>query len=144
MYVGNLPRIEPQSAVDEEVQSLFATYLADTNITPAAVSKLISPHPSKATEPGNHYYCFVDLERAEDMDLVIEKLAAAEGSWGGSVRVNRARDQRDRERGAPGEKRGGREQGGRGEGREQGARGDGERRGPPGGGSAWRKDEGQE
>jgi hypothetical protein len=133
--VGNLPRIEPQSALDEEIQSLFATHLSDANVTPTAVSKLISPHPSKATEPGNHHYCFVDLERAEDMDVVITKLNGCEGSWGGSVRVNRAKEQRER---GPGdrdrERKVVREQG-------QG-RGDGERR--VGGNPAWRKDEGQE
>lgn len=87
MYVGGLPRIEPQSALDEEIQVLFST----TDVTPSAVSKLISPHPSKATEPGNHYYCFVDVPRVEDVDVVIDQLAGKEGSWGGPLRVSRAR-----------------------------------------------------
>ncbi|EXJ93316.1 hypothetical protein A1O1_01708 [Capronia coronata CBS 617.96] len=98
LFVGNLPRIEPQSALDEEIQTLFATHLSDTGITPTTVSKLISPHPSKIAggEPGNYYYCFVDLARAEDVDTVVEKLAGVEGSWGGNVRVGRAREQRER------------------------------------------------
>lgn len=87
LYVGGLPRIEPQSALDEEIQALFST----TDVTPAAVSKLISPHPSKVSEPGNHYYCFVDVPRVEDVDLVIDQLAGKEGSWGGPLRVSRAR-----------------------------------------------------
>lgn len=121
LYVGSLPRLEPQSAIDEEIQSLFSQYLADTGITPSAVSKLISPHPSKASEPGNHYYCFIDLERAEDVDTVIEALDGREGSWGGNLRVNRARgaDRKVvREQGLSSERRGG---GGGGGWRSQGA-----------------------
>ncbi len=91
LYVGNLPRIEPQSALDEEIQALFSQHLADLAIVPSAVSKQISPRPARPAEPGNHYYCFVDLERAEDMDAVIARLDGKEGSWGGPLRVNRAR-----------------------------------------------------
>ncbi|KAG9771825.1 hypothetical protein ABEF93_007622 [Exophiala dermatitidis] len=127
LFVGGLPRIEPQSALDEEIQVLFATHLPDSNIKPTAVSKLISPHPSKVVggEPGNHYYCFVDLERAEDVDVVIEKLAGAQGSWGGAVRVGRAREQRER---GPDRKVV----------REQGLRNDGERK--PFETGSWRRD----
>ncbi|KIW93042.1 uncharacterized protein Z519_06891 [Cladophialophora bantiana CBS 173.52] len=89
LYIGNMPRIEPQSAHDEEVRGLFAQYVPD--IAPTAVSKQISPRPPKPEQPGNQYYCFVDLERAEDVDLVIAALDGKEGSWGGNVRVNRAR-----------------------------------------------------
>ncbi|OAP57891.1 hypothetical protein AYL99_08629 [Fonsecaea erecta] len=89
LYIGNMPRIEPQSAHDEEVRALFAQYVPD--ITPTAVSKQISPRPPKPEQPGNQYYCFVDLERLEDVDLVIGALDGKEGSWGGNVRVNRAR-----------------------------------------------------
>jgi hypothetical protein len=63
------------------------------------VSKLVSPHTvrnptagSNLGEPGNLYYCFVDLARAEDVDVVIQKLDGREGSWGGNLRVNRARN----------------------------------------------------
>jgi RNA recognition motif-containing protein len=96
LYVGNLPRIEPQSALDEEIQSLFSTHLGNEGIVPAAVSKLISPHPSKASEPGNHYYCFVDLDKAEDADVVIAALDGKQGSWGGNLRINKAREQNAR------------------------------------------------
>ena len=112
--------------MDEEIQSLFSTFLSDSGVMPSAVSKLISPHPSKASEPGNHYYCFVDLENAGDVEVVIAALDGQEGSWGGPLRVNKAREQRaDRERKVV---------------REQGLRGDGgERKG--GGGGGWRRDE---
>ncbi|KIX99152.1 uncharacterized protein Z520_04728 [Fonsecaea multimorphosa CBS 102226] len=89
LYLGNMPRIEPQSAHDEEVRALFAQYVPD--VTPTAVSKQISPRPPKPEQPGNQYYCFVDLERPEDVDLVIAALDGKEGSWGGNVRVNRAK-----------------------------------------------------
>jgi len=127
LYIGNLPRIEPQSAVDEEMQTLFATHLASEGIKPAAVSKLIAPHPSKASEPGNHYYCFVDLERSEDLETVIAALDGREGSWGGALRVNRAREQRDRADGGRDRKVV----------REQGLNRDGEERRTTGGGG-WR------
>ncbi|EXJ80087.1 hypothetical protein A1O3_08373 [Capronia epimyces CBS 606.96] len=132
LFVGSLPRIEPQSALDEEIQTLFATYLPDEGITPTAVSKLISPHPSKVAggEPGDYYYCFVDLARAEDVETVIEKLAGAQGSWGGNLRVGRAREQR--ERGGPERKVL----------REQGLRNEGEKK--PFDASRWRKDGAQE
>ncbi|KIW28779.1 uncharacterized protein PV07_04653 [Cladophialophora immunda] len=89
LYLGNMPRIEPQSAHDEEVRALFAQYVPD--ITPTAVSKQISPRSPKPEQPGNQYYCFVDLEKPEDVDVVIGALDGKEGSWGGNVRVNRAR-----------------------------------------------------
>ncbi|OQV07796.1 hypothetical protein CLAIMM_12170 [Cladophialophora immunda] len=80
----------PQSeAHDEEVRALFAQYVPD--ITPTAVSKQISPRSPKPEQPGNQYYCFVDLEKPEDVDVVIGALDGKEGSWGGNVRVNRAR-----------------------------------------------------
>ncbi|KAH0828503.1 hypothetical protein AYO21_07739 [Fonsecaea monophora] len=89
LYIGNMPRIEPQSAHDEEVRALFSQYVPD--ITPTAVSKQISPRVPKPDQPGNQYYCFVDLERSEDIDTVIGALDGKEGSWGGAVRVNRAK-----------------------------------------------------
>ncbi|KAJ9601963.1 hypothetical protein H2200_013522 [Cladophialophora chaetospira] len=90
LYVGNMPRIEPQSAHDQEVQELFAQYAP--GITLGAVSKQISPRPAPKPELGNNqYYCFVDLEKAEDVDAAIEAMDGKQGSWGGNVRVNRAR-----------------------------------------------------
>lgn len=86
-----MPRIEPQSAHDQEVQALFAQYAP--GITLSAVSKQISPRPAPNPDHKvNQYYCFVDLEKGDDVDAVIEALDGKEGSWGGNVRVNRARN----------------------------------------------------
>ena len=92
LYVGNLPRIEPQAAADAQMQELFGS--EGFEIT--AVSKMISPHPSKASEPGNHYYCFVDMANQYDMERAIEALNGREVEGWGAIRVNRARDNRDR------------------------------------------------
>jgi hypothetical protein len=56
---------------------------------------MISPHPSKADEPGNHHYCFVDMASAEDIEAAVEKLNGLETEWG-ALRVGRAKDNRDR------------------------------------------------
>ncbi|ETI24039.1 hypothetical protein G647_03408 [Cladophialophora carrionii CBS 160.54] len=91
LYIGNMPRIEPQSAHDQEIQGLFAQYAP--GIALGAVSKQISPRPAPNPEHGNNqYYCFVDLEKGEDVDAAIEALDGKQGSWGGNVRVNRARN----------------------------------------------------
>ena len=91
LYIGNMPRIEPQSAHDQEIQALFAQYVP--GIPLSAVSKQISPRPGPKPElMNNQYYCFVDLEKGEDVDAVIEALDGREGSWGGHIKVNRARN----------------------------------------------------
>jgi len=61
-----------------------------------AVSKIISPHPSKASEPGNHCYLFVDLPSVEDVEAAIDRLNGQEAPWGGELKVSRARDNRER------------------------------------------------
>jgi hypothetical protein len=86
-----MPRVEPQSAHDQEVQALFAQHAPDVEIT--AVSKQISPKVLPDTEERvDAYYCFVDLGEGQDVDSVIEMLNGKEGSWGGAVRVSRARN----------------------------------------------------
>jgi len=82
-----LPRIEPQSACEETIQQLFASQ----GFQVAAVSKIISPHPSKAEEPGNHHYCFVDMNTLEDVEGAVERLNGVETEWG-LLRVGRAKD----------------------------------------------------
>lgn len=91
LYVGNLPRMEPQSAVDAAIQGLFDPL----GIEITAVSKIISPHESKKDLAGDHYFLFVDLARAEDADIAIEALDGKPTSWSGDngLRVNRAREQ---------------------------------------------------
>jgi hypothetical protein len=97
LYVGNLPRIEPHSACEETIQQIFQSQGFEV----AAVSKIISPHPSKAEEPGNHYYCFVDMHSVEDTDNAVAKLNGVETEWG-SLRVGHAKGtqgrRQDRER----------------------------------------------
>jgi RNA recognition motif-containing protein len=86
-----MPRIEPQSAHDQEIQELFAQYAPGVALS--AVSKQISPRPAPKPEHGNNqYYCFVDLEKGEDVDAAIEALDGKQGSWGGNLKVNRARN----------------------------------------------------
>jgi hypothetical protein len=86
LYVGNLPRIEPHSACEETIQQIFQS----GGFEVAAVSKIISPHPSKAEEPGNHYYCFVDMHTVEDTDAAAQKLNGIETEWG-PLRVGHAK-----------------------------------------------------
>lgn len=82
LYVGGLPRIDSQPAVDAEMQALFAGF----ELT--AVSKIISPHPSKAAQPGHHFYLFVDLASGEEAERAVEALDGARGRWGGRVVVS--------------------------------------------------------
>jgi hypothetical protein len=56
-----------------------------------AITKLISPHPSKRFEPGNHYYLFVDFATVEEASAAQIALDGQEGPWGGKVRLGRAR-----------------------------------------------------
>lgn len=91
LYFGNMPRIEPQSAHDQEVQALFAQYAPGVEVT--AVSKQISPRPGpEPARTNNQYYCFVDLQKGDDVDAVIEAIDGKAGSWGGNVKVSRARN----------------------------------------------------
>lgn len=39
-----------------------------------AISKRITPHPTAQERPGNHHYCFVDLESVEEAEAAIAKL----------------------------------------------------------------------
>ncbi|KZP05948.1 hypothetical protein FIBSPDRAFT_876956 [Athelia psychrophila] len=82
VYVGGLPRIDSQPAVDIQMQALFDGF----QIT--AVSKIISPHPSKAAQPGNHFYLFVDLSSTEEADRAIEALNGMPAPWGGKLTVS--------------------------------------------------------
>lgn len=80
--------MEPQSAVDQAMQNLFASIGVGLSV----VSKIISPHESKKDEPGDHYYLFVDLANAEDVESAIQALDGQQPEWSSSpLRVNRAR-----------------------------------------------------
>ncbi|KAF3940333.1 hypothetical protein ABW19_dt0201572 [Dactylella cylindrospora] len=90
LWVGNLPRLEPQSAVDAAMQLLFSGFKI------SAVSEILSPQTDGKSKSQNAYYLFVDLAEAEDVQLAINELNRKPAPWGGVVRVQRARDNRDR------------------------------------------------
>ncbi|RMZ77870.1 hypothetical protein DV738_g4198, partial [Chaetothyriales sp. CBS 135597] len=90
LYLGNLPSIEPQEALEAELANLFQGFQIKN------VSRLIAPHESRAEEPGNHHYCFVDLESAEEVDKALETLGGQESPWGGELRISKARDNRQK------------------------------------------------
>lgn len=54
------------------------------------VSKLFAPHPAKRFEPGDHYYCFVDLRSEDEAQRAMDTLNGQLGPWGGQLRVRRA------------------------------------------------------
>ncbi|KAH8705969.1 putative ribonucleoprotein [Talaromyces proteolyticus] len=85
LYVGGLPKLSSQQSVDSEIQSFFNGYNVE------AVSKLISPHPSKRFESGDHYYLFVDFASADEAAAAQAALDGKDGPWGGKIRVGRAR-----------------------------------------------------
>lgn len=64
------------------------TYGADP-VPRKYISKRITPHESTAAKPGNHHYCFVDFETAEEADAA---MAATNGlsvpQYGGRLRVS--------------------------------------------------------
>ncbi|WEW58995.1 hypothetical protein PRK78_004463 [Emydomyces testavorans] len=85
LFVGGLPRMPNQATADYEIQKLFYGFKIE------AISKVISPHPSKRSQPGNHYFLFVDLESAEEADRAIKTLGGVSAVWGSPVRINKAR-----------------------------------------------------
>ncbi|OJD12630.1 hypothetical protein AJ78_06802 [Emergomyces pasteurianus Ep9510] len=85
LFVGGLPRMPDQPTADYEIRKLFYGF----NIE--AISKVISPHPSKRSQPGNHYYLFVDLASSEEADRAIEALSGVSAVWGSRVHINKAR-----------------------------------------------------
>ncbi|EEH36401.2 hypothetical protein PAAG_06819 [Paracoccidioides lutzii Pb01] len=85
LFVGGLPRMPNQPTADYEIRKLFYGF----NIE--AISKVISPHPSKRSQPGNHYYLFVDLASSEEADRAIEALTGVSAVWGSRVHINKAR-----------------------------------------------------
>src|SRR5271163_1857553 len=74
--------------------SIFGLYLI--NSSSEAVSKLITPHPSTAEKPGSHYYLFVDFSSAETAAAAAQALDGSPTQWGGTLRVNIARNNTNR------------------------------------------------
>ncbi|APA13497.1 hypothetical protein SS1G_07874 [Sclerotinia sclerotiorum 1980 UF-70] len=80
LYVGGLPRIDDQETANRKIREIFEGF--DVEV----VSKLISPHPSKVEEGGNHYYCFVDLANNTQVNDAVKMFDGNE--WG--LKVSRA------------------------------------------------------
>lgn len=105
------------------MKSLFEQFGLETTY----VSRMIAPHESKASEPGDHFYCFVELSKPEDVDVAIENLDQKPSPYSndGVLRVNKAREQARRQGGAFSAQTGGqtdRQTGGFRERRTEGAR----------------------
>lgn len=79
LYVGGLPK----AATETEIRELFEGYDIQT------ISKLFAPHESKRNEPGNSYYCFVELANGQQADSAVAAVDWKE-KWGGKVRVKHA------------------------------------------------------
>lgn len=86
LYVGGLPRMDGQEAIQEEMKALFKDYRIE------AISKLISPHESTASLPGDHHYCFVDFATTEDAQAAANAVNGTPTSNGGKLKVNMARE----------------------------------------------------
>ena len=79
--------MEPQSAVDAAMQSLFSSYNLE------AVSKIISPTTPSWTSDRDRYYLFVDLENGSDIPNAIAKLHGMKSPWGkGRLTISKAKD----------------------------------------------------
>jgi RNA recognition motif-containing protein len=83
LYVGGLPKFPNQAAQNTEIRDLFGSFKINV------VSKLISPHSSILEAPGNHYYCFVDLHKTEDVDGAIATLNGLD-MWNWNIIISRA------------------------------------------------------
>ena len=81
LYVGGLPRISGQAVVNLEMKQLFSGWHVE------AVSKIISPHPSKQSVPGSQYYCFVDLPTHQDAQDASQMLDGKKTPYGGTYKV---------------------------------------------------------
>lgn len=85
LYVGGLPRFSSLTHGEhvQRIRDLFRDFEVEV------VSKLVSPHESKVAAPGNHYYCFVDLRRKEDVEGAIAALNVLD-KWNWNITVARA------------------------------------------------------
>ncbi|KAL9051922.1 MAG: hypothetical protein Q9162_005706 [Coniocarpon cinnabarinum] len=77
LYVGSLPRLEPQSAAQDIIgNTIFSKFNVE------AISKMISPHKSTWDKGGNHYYAFVDLPSEEAAQAAVRTLDGMRTTWG--------------------------------------------------------------
>lgn len=72
-----------QETAETGVRSLFKSYEIHS------ITKLFAPREEKREEEGNHHYCFVELEDAQQTDDAIKELDWIE-MWGWKVRVKLA------------------------------------------------------
>jgi RNA recognition motif-containing protein len=111
LYVGGLPRMPNQPTADYEIRKLFDGFnmyvphlaifsrvtfiplpdMLSLAFNSEAISKVVSPHPSKRSQPGNHYYLFVDLATAEEADAAVKALNGVGAVWGSKVHLSKAR-----------------------------------------------------
>ena len=61
------------------------------------MSKLFAPHPAKRFEPGEHNYLFVELSSVEEAQRAMNELNGQTGPWGGPLRVQGARGEKQKE-----------------------------------------------
>ncbi|KAF2665918.1 RNA-binding domain-containing protein [Microthyrium microscopicum] len=93
IWVGALPRIEPQAAVDAEMQELFNDFLL------LAVSKVINPpawQPESIKPPTNRRFVYIDLATKDEADRAVSEIHGKVGSWGGRVKVRIAENTSNR------------------------------------------------
>jgi hypothetical protein len=90
LWVGNLPRIEPQAAVEVEMRHLFGGFVVES------VSTIVRPPPRRpsASHQADYGYCFVDLRTKYAAELAARTLHNTTARWGGLVRVRLAYDDR--------------------------------------------------
>ncbi|KAI9657790.1 MAG: hypothetical protein M1821_002966 [Bathelium mastoideum] len=66
--IDGLPRPQSQHDSDLAIQDLLSDFEIES------ISKVMSPHRSRAPDPGNNYYVWVDLKMPEDVPRVIAAL----------------------------------------------------------------------
>ena len=85
LWVGSLPRIEPQTVAETTVRALFSNHCV------VAVSKLIWPREADPSLQIDQCYCFVDFVSADDAEGARCAYDGAKTPWGGRVRVKQAK-----------------------------------------------------
>ncbi|KZZ92887.1 Nucleotide-binding, alpha-beta plait [Moelleriella libera RCEF 2490] len=87
LYVGGLGEALDEAHNTEELTQLL------TGFKITSIGKRIAPHDSKASLPGTHHYCFVELETPEEAHAAIQALDGKD-----SLRVSMARPPQNKTR----------------------------------------------
>ncbi|KAK4541542.1 hypothetical protein LTR36_007839 [Oleoguttula mirabilis] len=85
LYIGGLPHVPSQDAVNAEMRVLFS------GMEHWAVNKSIPPPPYKRKVPGSHHYCFVDMSSAQEAGDAIAALDGKKTPYGGTYQVKLGR-----------------------------------------------------